>query len=235
MHTYKHNNPQSSNSITPSNTDLERVRFSIGVAIFGGTIGGSAIIINFLARFEFPNTPEHMNLISSIFFASSGAIGGILITGPIAYWIYGGLPIFKFTPLRNRGPRKFHTWLLLGIGYGMTLPMVLGILLPIWYRFLFFYSGSINLPTLISSLIDLTMGSLYLAPLLGFQYFFTGIAAGAIFSIGAWTIDHISHKIRKGIIGPFIAWTISLWISGTIISLLLLLPETYLAQIGKLG
>ena len=67
MHTYRHNNPQSSNSITTSNTDLERVRFSIGVAIFGGTIGGSAIIINFLSRFEFPNTPEHMNLISSIF------------------------------------------------------------------------------------------------------------------------------------------------------------------------
>lgn len=79
------------------------------------------------------------------------------------------------------------------------------------------------------------MGSLYLAPLFGFQYFFTGIAAGAIFSIGAWTIDHFSHKIRKGIIGLFIAWTISLWISGIIISLLILLPETYLAQIGKLG
>ena len=211
--------------------DLERIRFAAGITIYGASIGACAILINFLSRVQFPGVPEHLGLGASIFFGSAGAFAGSVIIAPIAYWLYGGLPTFKFTPVPKRGPRSIVAWGQLGVGYGLLLPILLGVILPLWFRFFAFYEGGINMPTLISSLIDLTIGSIYLAPIFGLEYFFTSIVAGVLFAVGALIID-IFNSSQDRATAQYGSWIIMIGLCALLIALLIIVPETKLAKIG---
>ena len=214
--------------------DWERVRFAACMAIYGATIGGCAILVNFLSRTQFPDVPEHMSLEASLFFASAGALAGAVMTAPVAYWLYGGLPTFAFTPRPRRGPRSVMAWALFGVGYGLALPLLLGILLPVWLRFFAFYGGAISMVTLMSSLIDLTIGSLYLAPIFGFEYFFTSIVAGALFAAGALVID-VFNSSKDRATARYGSWLAAIGLSALVVILLVVVPEASLARLGRLG
>ena len=214
--------------------DWERLRFAACMTIYGATIGGCAILVNFLSRTQFPDVPEHMSLQASLFFASAGALAGAVMTAPVAYWLYGGLPTFAFTPRPRRGPRSAMAWALFGFGYGLLLPLLLGILLPVWLRFFAFYGGAISMMTLLSSLIDLTIGSIYLAPLFGFQYFFTSIVAGALFAAGALAIDTFNSSKDRAT-AKYGSWSMAVGLSVLVVILLVVVPETSLARLGRLG
>ncbi len=204
------------------------------MTIYGATIGGCAILVNFLSRTQFPDVPEHMSLQASLFFASAGALAGAVMTAPVAYWLYGGLPTFAFTPRPRRGPRSAMAWALFGFGYGLLLPLLLGILLPVWLRFFAFYGGAISMMTLLSSLIDLTIGSIYLAPLFGFEYFFTSIVAGALFAAGALAIDTFNSSKDRAT-ARYGSWSMAVGLSVLVVILLVVVPETSLARLGRLG
>ena len=211
--------------------DWERIRFAACMAVYGATIGGCAILVNFLSRTQFPDIPEHMGLGASLFFASAGALAGAIMTAPLAYWMYGGLPTFSFTPYPKRGPRSVVAWTVLGFGYGLALPLILGILLPVWLRFFTFYGGAISVVTLVSSLIDLTIGSLYLAPLFGFEYFFTSLVAGVLFAVGALLID-VFNSSKDRVTAKYGSLSMALGLSVLVVVLLVVVPETSLARLG---
>ena len=204
------------------------------MALYGATIGGSAILINFLSRATFPEVPQHMSLAGSLFFGSVGAFTGGIITAPVAYLLYGGLPTFSFTARPKRGPRSPLAWGALGVGYGLIFPMLFGIFLPIFFRFLAFKNGLINVPELISSMIDLTMSSPFLAPILGSQYFFTGLTAGLLFGAGAWIID-IFNSSKDPATARYGTWAMAVVLSLVVVAVLLYVPETILAKGGRLG
>ena len=211
--------------------DWERIRFAGCMAVYGATIGGCAILVNFLSRAQFPDVPEHMSLGTSLFFASAGGLAGAVMTAPLAYWLYGGLPTFAFTPHPKRGPRSVTAWTLFGFGYGLVLPLVLGILLPVWFRFFAFYGGAISMVTLASSLIDLTIGSLYLAPLFGFEYFFTSLVAGVLFAVGALVID-LFNSSKDRATAKYGSLSMTIGLSVLVVILLVVVPETSLARLG---
>ena len=211
--------------------DWERIRFAACMAVYGATIGGCTILVNFLSRTQFPDIPEHMSLSASLFFASAGALAGAVMTAPLAYWMYGGLPTFSFTPNPKRGPRSVMAWTVLGFGYGLALPLILGILLPVWLRFFAFYGGAISMVTLVSSLIDLTIGSLYLAPLFGFEYFFTSLVAGVLFAVGALVID-VFNSSKDRATAKYGSLSIAIGLSVLVVVLLVVVPETSLARLG---
>lgn len=211
--------------------DWERIRFAACMAVYGATIGGCAILVNFLSRTQFPDIPEHMGLGASLFFASAGALAGAIMTAPLAYWMYGGLPTFSFTPYPKRGPRSVTAWTVLGFGYGLALPLILGILLPVWLRFFAFYGGAISMMTLVSSLIDLTIGSLYLAPLFGFEYFFTSLVAGVLFGVGALLID-VFNSSKDRATAKYGSLSMAFGLSVLVVVLLVVVPETSLARLG---
>jgi hypothetical protein len=213
--------------------DWERIRFAGTMAIYGATIGGCAILVNFLSRASFPEVPEHMSFVASAFFGVVGAIAGGTLTAPIAYWGYGGLPTFAFTARPKRGPRSLLAWGAIGLAYGMVLPMMLGMLVPAAFRFLAFKNGAINVPDLLSSFIDLIIGSPFLAAMLGFQYFFTGIAAGLLFGVGAWIIDIFSSSTDAST-AKYGSWVMALGLSIVVVAALVFLPETFLARAGQL-
>lgn len=211
--------------------DWERIRFAACMAVYGATIGGCAILVNFLSRAQFPDVPEHMSLGASLFFASAGGLSGALLTAPLAYWMYGGLPTFSFTPDPKRGPRSVTAWTVLGFGYGLALPLLLGIVLPVWLRFFAFYGGAISMMTLMSSLIDLTIGSLYLAPLFGFEYFFTSLVAGVLFAVGALLID-VFNSSKDRATAKYGSLSMAVGLSVLVVVLLVIVPETSLARLG---
>ncbi len=211
--------------------DWERIRFAACMAVYGATIGGCAILVNFLSRAQFPDVPEHMSIGASLFFASAGGLSGALLTAPLAYWMYGGLPTFSFTPYPKRGPRSVMAWAILGCGYGLALPLLLGIILPIWLRFFAFYGGAISMVTLMSSLIDLTIGSLYLAPLFGFEYFFTSLVAGVLFAVGALLID-VFNSSKDRATAKYGSLSMAIGLSLLVVVLLVVVPETSLARLG---
>ena len=211
--------------------DWERIRFAACMAVYGATIGGCAILVNFLSRTQFPDIPEHMSLGASLFFASAGGLAGAVMTAPLAYWMYGGLPTFSFTPHPKRGPRSVTAWALLGFGYGLALPLILGILLPMWLRFFAFYGGAISMVTLVSSLIDLTIGSLYLAPLFGFEYFFTSLVEGVLFAVGALVID-VFNSSKDRATAKYGSLLMAVGLSVLVVVLLVVVPETSLARLG---
>lgn len=211
--------------------DWERIRFAACMAVYGATIGGCAILVNFLSRAQFPDVPEHMSLGASLFFASAGGLAGALLTAPLAYWMYGGLPTFSFTPYPKRGPRSVMAWTVLGFGYGLVLPLLLGIILPLWLRFFAFYGGAISMVTLVSSLIDLTIGSLYLAPLFGFEYFFTSLVAGVLFAVGALLID-VFNSSKDRATAKYGSLSMAIGLSVLVVVLLVVVPETSLARLG---
>ena len=211
--------------------DWERIRFAACMAVYGATIGGCAILVNFLSRAQFPDVPEHMSIGASLFFASAGGLSGALLTAPLAYWMYGGLPTFSFTPNPKRGPRSVMAWTILGFGYGLALPLLLGIILPVWLRFFAFYGGAISMMTLMSSLIDLTIGSLYLAPLFGFEYFFTSLVAGVLFAVGALLID-VFNSSKDRATAKYGSLSMAIGLSLLVVVLLVVVPETSLARLG---
>ena len=211
--------------------DWERMRFAACMAVYGATIGGCAILVNFLSRAQFPDVPEHMSLGTSLFFASAGGLAGAAMTAPLAYWMYGGLPTFAFTPHPKRGPRSVTNWAVFGFGYGLVLPLVLGILLPVWFRFFAFYGGVISMVNLASSLIDLTIGSLYLAPLFGFEYFFTSLVAGVLFAVGALVID-VFNSSKDRVTAKYGSLSIAIGLSVLVVILLVVVPEASLARLG---
>jgi hypothetical protein len=111
--------------------------------------------------------------------------------------------------------------------------MLLGMFVPAAFRFMAFKNGLISVPDLLSSFIDLIISSPFLAAMLGFQYFFTGIAAGVLFGFGAWIID-VFNSSKDRSTARYGSWAMALGLSIVVVAALVFVPETALARAGDL-
>ena len=213
-------------------TDWQRVRFTICLAIFGGTLGAVTVLVNFLSQTISPvYGPEHMSFGRSLLFASGGALAGILVSAPTAYWLFGTRPVFS---AKRRQARGFLKWAIWGGLYGLVFPLVLGgFLLPMSGFFLDWYNGIFNVLGLFIKNLDLLTGRwIPLAFVFGTgRLFFTGLFAGLVFWPGAWLIDKFNTSSHQPT-ALYGSWIVAIGLSVLLVALLVFTPELTLSKLG---
>ena len=204
------------------------------LAIFGGTLGAVTVLVNFLSHslvISAVYEPEHMSLTRSLIFACGGALAGIVITAPTAYWLFGVRPSFSG---KRRKSRSFLKWAILGGLYGLVFPLVLGgFFLPLSGFFLDWYNGIFNVPGLLAKNFDLLTGRwIPLSFVFGAgRLFFTGLLAGLVFWPGAWLIDKFNVSSHQPTV-LYGSWIVSIGLSILLVALLVFTPEVTLSKLG---
>ncbi len=213
-----------------------RIRFAACVAIYGGALGTMAALVNFLSHDVPPHLshlydPERMSLSRSLVFGTGGALAGIVVTAPAAYWLHGGRRTFSN---RSRKSRGFFTWAVLGVGYGLAFPLVMGgLFLPLSGFFLDWTNGILSVPDVLVKNFDLFTGRGFtLALIFGVgRLFFTGLIAGTVFWPGAWLIDRFNASAHPWT-ARFGTWAMAGVLSGLVIAFVALAPELTLSKLG---
>ena len=210
--------------------DWPRIRFAACLAVYGAAIGAAAVLVNFLSQGDPLEVPQHMPFGPALLFSSAAALAGIVITGPVSYWLYGQAPVFYANKYRE--PRSFLVWTALGLGYGLLFPLLMGAyFLPMSFRFLDFVNGILNVPELVSSGIDLVLMSPFFSVILGFQLFFTGLIAGVLFGVGAWVIDRFNTSADPAT-ARYGTWAMALALSAIVIAIVAFGPVSTLSRLG---
>ena len=215
-----------------SEIDWPRWRFAACVGLFGGVLGGAVVLVNLLTQVDFPyiNIPQHPPFGQALVIAAPGFLSGAAVTAPLAYILFG--PPFTFAPNRPRPSRGLPIWIFIGMIYSLVLALVLGgLFIPYSFLFRDFTQGLISVPELLSRGLDLTIMWPYLSVLVGVQLMFTSIFAGAFFGVGAWVIDRFNTS-ADAITAKFGTWVITVFLSSVIVALVILIPETTLAELG---
>ena len=213
--------------------DWERLRFTACIALYGATVGGCAILVNFLSRVQVAEIPQHMGFNGSLFFGCVGAATGAIVAAPMAYAVYGQPRAFSFTPWRRRGPRGWIAWLALGFGYALAYPFALGIALPLVFRFHAAWERLISVPELVIAVLDVAMRSPLFAIAGAFQHLFTGFTAALVFLVGARTIGFLNSSTGS-VTAKLGTWAMALGISVGVAALLTFVPEPILVTFGAL-
>ena len=214
----------------PTGTDWPRVRFAACVAIYGAAIGIATVLVNFLARADAIDIPQHLPFWTSLLFSSAAALAGIAITGPIAYWVYGTRHVFS--KVEAREPRNLIVWAVLGFGYGIVFPLLMGAyFLPISFYFHDFAIGLTSAPQLMSRAFDVVLIWPVLALVFGSGLFFTGLIAGALFGGGGWIIDRFNASADPAT-AKYGTWIMAVVLSVGVVSMVAVVPEATLARLG---
>ena len=212
-------------------TDWERLRFAACVSIYGAAIGAAAILVNLLSHTEALEIPQHLPLGRSLLLGITGALAGVAITLPVAYWIYGGVRVFARK--KEREARGIRTWVVLGIGFGFVYSLVMGAyFLSTSADLMRFSDGELTLSELGIRYLDVTAGRwVVLAHVLGMRLLFTGFVAGLLFGPGAWAINRFSTSADPST-ARYGSWVIALALAGMVITVAAFAPETTLARFG---
>ena len=212
-------------------TDWERLRFAACVSIYGAAIGAAAILVNLLSHTEVLEIPQHLPLGRSLLLGITGALAGVVITWPVAYWIYGSVRVFARK--KEREARSIQFWIVLGITYGLVYSLVMGAyFLPTASDLMRFGDGELTLSELGIKYLNVTAGRwVVLAHVLGMRLLFTGIVAGLIFGPGAWAINRFSTSANPPT-ARYGSWALALGLAGAIIAAAAFAPEESLARFG---
>jgi hypothetical protein len=213
--------------------DWERIRFTAQTAIFGATVGGCAVLVNFLTRAQLPDVPQHMPFGASLYIGSVGGAAGAIFSAPIAYWLYGAQPTFSFYAWRERGPLGWIPWVGFGIGYLLAYPLILGMALPLAVLSTLAWDRLITVPQLLIGIVDLAIRTPVFAITGGLHFFFTGILAALFFIVGVRTIGFLSTA-RGTVIPRYVTWIIAIGMCLGLAALLVLVPEATLARFGAM-
>ena len=215
-----------------SEIDWPRWRFGACVGLFGGVLGGAVVLVSLLTQVENPyiNIPEHPPFGRALTIAIPGFLSGMAVTGPLAYMLFG--PPFTFVRDRLRQSRGLPLWMFIGMAYSLVLALVLGgLFIPYTFLFQDFTGGLLSVPEFLSRGLDLTIMWPYLSVIVGIQLMFTSIFAGVFFGVGAWIIDRFNTSAHPAT-AKFGTWIVAVVLSGVIIALVTLIPETTLSQLG---
>ena len=205
--------------------DWPRIRFAAGIAMFGAAVGSVAVLVNVLSSIPFYKDAGHMALVPSLFLAISGALAGALVTAPFAYHMYGDVPVLE--PKKTRKPRNLPIWWVLGVGYGLLYPMVMGaFFLPAAIVLRLLISGILGPVDVINELMEILMASLLRAVTVGGPMLFTSAIAGVVFGTGAWVIDQVNASSDRRI-SAYGTWAVSALLATTVVVLVFAVsPET---------
>ena len=204
----------------------------MSIGAFGGVLGAAVILVNLLGQTELPhiNIPEHPPLGHAIVIGVPGFLSGLLVTGPIAYWLLG--PPSFFNPDRIRPARALPIWVGIGLTYTLVMSLVLGgLFLPISFLFTDFTRGALSVPNLLSETLDTLLAWPGQSLVMGIQLLFTAMAAGVLFGLGAWVIDQFNSS-ADSLSAKYGTWVVALALCGLVLAILAVIPGATLARLG---
>ena len=193
----------------------------ISLTLYGGALGAAAGLVALLSRFEFPVEPERIGFLDSFFFASGGALAGIILTWPTAFWI----------SQRTPGHSNLLVWWGLGLTYGILAPFAAGGFLPLTTMLLNLASGTMDWSELVSGLETVFRVMPFSIVNNGGRDLYTWLIAGAIFGTGSWIIDRIdsSSNLKMAQSGT---WIFTLGLATFFLAFAIWGPVDFLATLG---
>jgi hypothetical protein len=203
-----------------------RLRLAINLTLLGGVLGSAQFIINLLAQTEFPKEPLHLSLDSSLIVSSRAWVAGTVLAATIS-----GIATSDWAGQRADTARTLFVWIALGIGYGILLPALTGMLIPISGVFLALGSGFIGPDEALPATFDSIVRAPYAGLVQAGVGMITGLLAGVVFALGAWMIDaaNSSASIRVSRYGTY---AITVVMSALIAAGTALVPPAMLAKLG---
>ncbi len=191
------------------------------LALYGGALGASSVLINLLTRTKPWVEPEHMAFVPSTFISISGAVAAILLVLPIAILLGE----------RTDEPRGLPMWLGIGAGYGVLLPFLTGAFLPLSLVFVDLSLGVIEAGDIVTEVLS----GLFRTPLFMFVHgtlgLFTGLLTGVVFGAGAWAIDRLngSPHLPASQVSP---WAVAVVLGLIAVVVAVFGPSETLAKLG---
>ena len=206
----------------PQESWLSRCRYLvICLALYGGSLGASALLVNLLSRTKYPNIPEHMAVAPTALMSGGAFVACAILGGAMAYW----------SGERDSALHSVIKWLLFGFGFGIVSPLITGATLPISLVLVNLESGVISLgetPAQIS-------GELFRIPSFSFSHgvfgLFTGMLAGALFGVGALFISSL-RELADGPVAKYGPYALAILLSIIFYAIATLGPAPTLARFG---
>ena len=193
----------------------------VSLTLYGGALGAAASLVALLSRFEFPLEPTRIGFLDSFFFASSGALAGIILTWPSAFWI----------SQRTPGHNNLLVWLGLGLTYGILAPFAAGGFLPFTTVLLNLASGTMGWSELGSGLETVFRVIPFSIVNNGGKDLYTWLIAGGIFGTGSWMIDWIDSYSNSEV-SRYGTLILSLILATIFVAFAIMGPVDFLATIG---
>ena len=163
-----------------------RLRLIVSVGLYGGALGGAALLVNFLARTDPPHVPQHMPVDATVLLSGGAATACAILAVLMTLWMSN--------PSERERARGLLIWLLAGFGFGVLSPVATGAVLPLAMVFLATHNG--DLPS--SDFLVHATSALLQAPSSAFTHgvfgLYTGLTVGALFGFGAWVLDWATHS-----------------------------------------
>ena len=175
--------------------DWTRIRFGLAIGIMAAGIGAATTILNLYTEFEGIGALDRVPPGQAVLFGIAGGIGGLLVGGPVSYWLYGVRPTFS---RHGRRARRLWVWLLLALAYVLFYSYLTGgIFLPIARDLFLFLSSVMSVPNVVGSFFNLFTALWFVyglknAFLLLGAFPFWAAMGGAAFGPCAWGIDRFS-------------------------------------------
>ncbi len=215
--------------------DWARIRFTSCVGFYGGAVGAAAVLVNTISLRPYYEYLEHLPIGESVVFGIGGALGGLAVSVPFAYWLFGRLPYFTFyAEAHNAGrrPRTYRTWVLFAVGFAITYPLVMGgVFLPLSFQALDFYGGVMSVPDFVVKTLELPLLWLSRGIVVGVRLFFTGLVAGAVFASGGWLIDAFNAS-RHQPTARYAPWVIAAALATAVLAAAAFTPGEILHKLG---
>ena len=193
----------------------------ICLAIYGGALGASSLLVNFLSRTKYPDIPEHMTLAPTLLLSSGAFVVCAILGGLIAYW-FGQ---------RDEPLRYIIKWLVIGFGFGVLSPIITGGTLPLSLVFMELEAGVLSMgeaPVRLSN-------ALFHVPRFAFTQgvfgLFTGMLAGALFGFGALFISSL-REFTSGSLAKYGPYVLAILLSIIFYAISTLAPAPTLARFG---
>ena len=206
---------------TSEESTPERIQLTICLAVYGGTLGAAALLVNLLSRTKFPQIPEHMAPGPAATYSITAFVFCAALAGGITYWV----------ARRDSLMSSLLKWLAAGFGFGVLSAPWTGASLPVSTVFLGLQKDVISVGELPLQLI----GALFKMPSFGFNHgvfgLFTGLLAGALFGFGAWIISNTAYSSPRWLsaYGPYV---IAIVLSIIFYGISVLAPAPTLARFG---
>ena len=210
-----------------SGLDSDRWSFTAALALYGGAVGGFAVVANLLGRTPGFIDPVRLGGPDGFFIYASGIASGAALVVPMAYWAHGG----KASAAMGRRGLALPQWALLAVGYTIFFPLLIGgFFLPFALLLLSLFTGVIE-P---SGVLYATADTLLLSPLRGLatgaSFLYSALWCGVVFFAGAVLVDRLDAKARRS--QGVVRWTAALALSALVIAAATLAPATLLARLG---
>ena len=206
----------------PSESQLARRGYLIVcLAIYGGSLGAAALLVNLLSRTRYPNIPEHMTFAPTLLMSAGAFVVCAVLSGLMAYW----------SGERDSAARRVIKWLLFGFGFGVLSPVITGGTLPLSLVFVELEAG---LTSLGDAPVRLT-NALFHIPRFAFTHgvfgLFTGMLAGALFGVGALFISSL-RELSGGAVGRYGPYVLAVALSVLFYAIAVFGDAVTLARLG---